>query len=366
MQQFVPHRLHRLHPTCMPKSGKNPKWLWDAATAADKSTNISKTALLWDLCATKQRRITHPPPPRFPTVTTPGGQQSTGLPMGTSPPRPAPRPGTHPAVLQQRHHPAGLCGRGKRRAIRSRAPTNGRSTAPPRRRLRPYHPLAAAVEGVPLPEAAAVAADEAHLARREFEARPPHQRAVPEDPHRRRQLRLRARRLAEGGGGEERGRGRLLGALRVADHGGAGGGARCSSGGTRRRGPLTAGRAARPAPSPARLAAGDATRAGCFAAPRAGQTGARVASGGAGGGRYLSPRVGAGAGRRCPARGDPAPRPAGAERSGARGARGGSRSLVAVEGSACAVSAWWQLPGDAASPVRFLLGGPRGSPPSEP
>lgn len=98
------------------------------------------------------------------------------------------------------------------------------------------------MEGVALPEAAAVAADEAHLARRELEARPPHQRAVPEDPHRRRQLRLRALRLPRGrrgrgggGGGEERGGRRqrlrparaLLGALRVALH--VGGGVGCNS-----------------------------------------------------------------------------------------------------------------------------------------
>lgn len=107
------------------------------------------------------------------------------------------------------------------------------------------------MEGVSLPEAAAVAADEAHLARRELEARPPHQRAVPEDPHRWRQLRLRARRLPEGRGGEQRRRGALLrpplGALRVARHGG--GGARCPWGGTRRRGPLKGGRAGAPPPA---------------------------------------------------------------------------------------------------------------------
>lgn len=108
------------------------------------------------------------------------------------------------------------------------------------------------MEGVPLPEAAAVAADEAHLARRELEARPPHQRAVAEDPHRRRQLRALRLPRGRGGGGEGRAWRRLralLGELRVALHLGAAAVAVSRLG---RRGALKAARAARPAP-PARV-----------------------------------------------------------------------------------------------------------------
>lgn len=202
----------------MPKN-ERARWLPDAVAAGDESSGTSKPpAPLWGLCTAGDRAEGGNARPHDP-----GGSRA----LGCSDPcaaadadAPAPVPALTPRSSSSVTTRPGCAG-DKGTPVRGRARASPR---PPSGRPRAYHPLAAAVERVSLPEAPAVPADEAHLARRELEARPPHQRAVPEDPHGLRQL--RAARLPRDRGGEERG-GRLrrfLQGQRVSLHGALGAG----------------------------------------------------------------------------------------------------------------------------------------------